>query len=56
MASFLRELKMAKTYFIIVDLAFVCFLPVGIFPIIPKSTHTWSKTEIKVLQPIDIDS
>ena len=30
MASFLRELKMAKTYFIIIVLAFVCFLPAGI--------------------------
>ena len=30
MAAFLRELKMAKTYFIIVVLAFVCFLPTGI--------------------------
>ena len=54
MASFLRELKMAKTYFIIVVLAFVCFLPVGIFSIISKSTYTWSKTEIKVIEPIAI--
>ena len=45
MASFLRELKMAKTYFIIVVLAFVCFLPVGIFSLIPKST---------VIEPIAI--
>ena len=30
MAAFLRELKMAKTYFLIVVLAFVCFLPTGI--------------------------
>ena len=42
MASFLRELKMAKTYFIIVVLAFVCFLPVGIF-CIPKSTYLGAK-------------
>ena len=54
MASFLRELKMAKTYFIIVVLAFVCFLPVGIFSLIPKSIYAWSKTEIEVIEPIDI--
>ena len=46
MASFLRELKMAKTYFIIVLLAFACFLPAGIFAIL-ESTYTWSKTEIE---------
>ena len=48
MASFLRELKMAKTYFIIVLLAFACFLPAGIFAIL-ESTYTWSKTEPLVI-------
>ena len=45
MASFLRELKMAKTYFMIVALAFVCFLPVGITSIIDEFTYTWNKIE-----------
>ena len=45
MAAFLRELKMAKTYFLIVVLAFVCFLPDGIFVPIERFKSTWSETE-----------
>ena len=58
MAAFLRELKMAKIYFIIVVLAFVCFLPAGIvlhgfkYPwygsenerSAKASSYTWGKT------------
>ena len=58
MAAFLRELKMAKTYFIIVVLAFVCFIPAGIalhglkYPwygsdnkrSAKASAYTWGKT------------
>ena len=36
MAAFLRELKVAKTYFLIVVLAFVCFLPTGILFVINR--------------------
>ena len=42
-AGFLRELKMAKTYFIIVVLAFVCFLPSGIGIHVLK--YPWNKSE-----------
>ena len=45
MAAFLRELKMAKTYFLIVVLAFVCFLPGGIFVPIERFKSSWSETE-----------
>ena len=43
MAAFLRELKMAKTYFAIVVLAFVCFLPSGIGIHVLK--YPWNKSE-----------
>ena len=43
MASFLRELKMARTYFIIVILAFVCFLPAGI--VLYGFKEPWNKSE-----------
>ena len=43
MAAFLRELKTAKTYFIIVALAFVCFLPSGIAIHVLK--YPWKKSE-----------
>ena len=45
MAAFLRELNVAKTYFLIVVLAFVCFLPGGIFFIIERCKSSWSETE-----------
>ena len=45
MAAFLRELKVAKTYFLIVVLAFVCFLPDGIFFLIERSKSSRSETE-----------
>ena len=43
MAAFIRELKIAKTYFIIVVLAFVCFLPAGI--ILNGFKYPWNETE-----------
>ena len=43
MAAFLRELKIAKSYFIIVVLAFVCFLPAGI--ILNGFKYPWNETE-----------
>ena len=43
MATFLREIKMAKTYFAIVVLAFVCFLPWGIGVHVLK--YPWNKSE-----------
>ena len=45
MAAFLRELKVAKTYFLIVVLAFVCFLPGGIFATVERFKSSWSETE-----------
>ena len=42
-ATFLRELKMAKTFFIFVVLAFACFLPVGI--VIHALDYPWNKRE-----------
>ena len=45
MAAFLRELKVAKTYFLIVILAFVCFLPTGILFGINGFKSSWSETE-----------
>ena len=42
-ATFLRELKMAKTFFIIVVLAFACFLPVGI--VIHALDYPWNESE-----------
>ena len=45
MGAFLRELKMAKTYFLTVVLAFVCFLPGGIFVPIERFKSSWSETE-----------
>ena len=47
MASFLRELKMAKTYLRIVVLAFVCCLPAGIIPFVDVFKSSWSETEIE---------
>ena len=43
LTTFLRELKMAKTYFIIVVLGFVCFLPPGIVNHAIK--YPWNKNE-----------
>ena len=43
MVTFLRELKMAKTYFAIVVLAFVCFLPWGIG--VHALKYPWNKSE-----------
>ena len=43
MASFLRELKIAKIYFIIVVLAFVCFLPAAI--IVKGFKYPWNESE-----------
>ena len=43
MVTFLRELKMAKTYFAIVVLAFVCFLPAGIG--LQALKYPWNKNE-----------
>ena len=42
-AAFLRELKMAKVYFAIVILAFVCFLPAGIG--LHALKYPWNKSE-----------
>ena len=42
-AAFLRELKMAKVYFAIVVLAFVCFLPAGIG--LHALKYPWNKSE-----------
>ena len=43
MASFLRELKIAKIYFIIVVLAFVCFLPAAI--VVKGFKYPWNESE-----------
>ena len=43
MAAFLRELKMAKTYFIIIILAFACFLPPGIVNHVLE--YPWNKSQ-----------
>ena len=47
MASFLRELKMAKTYLRILVLAFVCCLPAGIIPFVDVFKSSWSENEIE---------
>ena len=43
MASFLRELKIAKIYFIIVVLAFICFLPAAI--VVKGFKYPWNESE-----------
>ena len=45
MTSFLRELKMAKTYFMIVVLAFICFLPAAISLKDKRFKYPWNESE-----------
>ena len=47
MAAFLREIKMAKTYFTIIVVAFVCFLPAAIF--VKGIKYPWNESEDKRL-------